>query len=477
LFNHLVYSKGSWVLQMIRCELGDDLFRRCIRTYLQRHQFGCVVTEDFRAVLEELSGRSFDQFFDQWLYHGHFPELEIAYGWEEAARQVKVTVRQMQEVNERVLLFNVPLTVRFKGKFGVVDHTLQVTKKEEQFQFPLTAAPEEVLMDPDSALLARIRYTPPRSMVSALLADKDDVLARVLALEQLTQRTDPEALASLKQVLNHDPCFGLRIEAAKALRSLHSDAALTILIASTGQTEARVRRAVTEDIGGFYEERAREALRQSLRKEKNPEIIGSALRSLGAYNTAEVRELLLHYLDSESYRNELADAAIDGMRAQDDPAYLEPLMRTLGGRERSFTSRGFAKGLETIAYLARNEADKTLPRDFLMTRLNHKKQTIQLAAIKALGALGDAKAIAALETFTTASQDSRQRRAAETALTELRAGRKPVDDFKNLRQEVLELQKDSRELRKELDELKQQVTAKQKTAVPEGRKPERKPKA
>ena len=44
--------------------------------YLQRHQYGNVVTEDLRAVIEELSGRSYDQFFDQWLYHGRFPELE-----------------------------------------------------------------------------------------------------------------------------------------------------------------------------------------------------------------------------------------------------------------------------------------------------------------------------------------------------------------------------------------------------------------
>ena len=45
----------------------------------------------------------------------------------------------------------------------------------------------------------------------------------------------------------------------------------------------------------------------------------------------------------------------------------------------------------------------------------------------------------------------------------MRTGRKPVDDFKNLRQEVLELQKANRDLRKELDELRKKIEVKPPT--------------
>ena len=45
-------------------------------------------------------------------------------------------------------------------------------------------------------------------------------------------------------------------------------------------------------------------------------------------------------------------------------------------------------------------------------------------------------------------------------MSALRAARKPVDDFKNLRQEVLNLQKANRDLRKDLDDLKKKVEAK-----------------
>jgi hypothetical protein len=64
-----------------------------------------------------------------------------------------------------------------------------------------------------------------------------------------------------------------------------------------------------------------------------------------------------------------------------------------------------------------------------------------------------------VEKFATASKETRQRRAAEKVVETLRVDRKPADDFKNLRQEVLDLQKTNRALRKDLDDLKKKVEA------------------
>jgi len=96
MFGYLAYPKGSWVLHMLRAQLGEELYRRCIKTYLERHRYGNVTTEDLRAVIEELSGRSYDQFFDQWLYHAHYPELAVDYSWDELAKLAKISIRQEQ---------------------------------------------------------------------------------------------------------------------------------------------------------------------------------------------------------------------------------------------------------------------------------------------------------------------------------------------------------------------------------------------
>ncbi len=296
-------------------------------------------------------------------------------------------------------------------------------------------------------------------MLRAQLADKDDVIGRLLAVEQLSGRRDKETVALLGQALNHDPFYGVRLEAAKALRAIHSDESLAALLDSTKQTDARVRLEVLAGLGGFYNPTACAAARRALDSEKNPAILAAAIGNLACYPSPETRQLLLQFLDSNSYRNEIADAAIAAMRLQDDPVFLPPLLEALSKREADFTSSGFAQALETLAYLGRNEEKKEPVREFLLPRLNDKKRTVQLAAINALGILGDTKAIAALQTFATAAKGAPEQTAAERAVARLRAGRKPVDDFKNLRQEVLDLQKANRDLRKELDDLKKKLEA------------------
>ena len=58
-----------------------------------------------------------------------------------------------------------------------------------------------------------------------------------------------------------------------------------------------------------------------------------------------------------------------------------------------------------------------------------------------------------------AAEDDPARKAAEQAVEKLRAGRKPVDDFKNLRRELTSLKQSNSKLIKELDNLKKRFDA------------------
>ena len=461
MFSYLAYPKGGWVLHMLRSQLGEDLYRRCIKTYLERHQFGNVVTEDLRKVIEELSGRSYDQFFDQWLYHAHHPELEASYSWDEKSKLAKISLRQAQKTDQNVLLFSFPLTIRFKGKFGTVDRPIQVTDKESVFYFPLESAPQMVRLDPDYTLLAKTTLNLPNDLLYAQLADREDVIGRLLAIEQMKDRKDHETVAKLKEVVNNDPFYGVRVEAARTLQSMHTDEALEALLASTHQPDARVRQRVNSAIDGFYRDTAYASARASLENEKNPLILRNSITALGKYAQPEVRDLLIKFLNSESYRNMLAGAAIDAIRSQDDPAYIAPLLETLRTRQANFRTSGIRNDLDTLAYLARNEEKKDAVREFLLGYVNDKRQSVQVAAIRALGTLGDPKAIAVLQTFASADKGSPPQQPAEKAVADLRAARKPVDDFKNLRQEVLDLEKANREESKELQDLKKQFEARE----------------
>jgi HEAT repeat protein len=175
---------------------------------------------------------------------------------------------------------------------------------------------------------------------------------------------------------------------------------------------------------------------------------------------------LLSYLHVTSYRNMLTDAAIQAMRAQDNPAFIGPVRETLRERESYFTTAGFSRGLENLAFLARHEEEKESLREFFLGYVNSKKPRIQLAAINALGVLGDVKAIAPLEKFTAGPKENAERIAAEKALISLRETKKPSVELGTLRSEVLTLQKENKELRKEFEALKKKLESNADASTP-----------
>jgi aminopeptidase N len=457
---YLAYGKGSWILHMLRNQLGETLYRECIRTFLERHQFDTVTTADLVSVLEEISGRSFDRFFDQWVFHAHHPELKVSYAWDQQARLARVSVVQEQDVSDGVLLFHFPLAIRFLVQDRTEDREVRVRSRTQDFYFPFTEAPELVRIDPELALLARVDFDVPAPMLAVQLRRESDVIGRLLAVEQHGRRKGARDVEALREVLNSDPFHGVRMAASEALRRIHSDEALEALLASLDQSDARVRNQVVRDLGGFYHPDALETVLRVAATEGNPMIRGEAVRGAGRYAASEVREQLVGLLRSESHRNHLVGDAIVAMRRQDDPVYVEPLMGMLGQRGGELTSRGFAEGLEALAFLARHEKEKAEVREFISDYLNEKREPVQLAAIRSLGMLGDPRAAAALEAFAGAGRENRQREVAVDALRELRAGDRPAVVLGELRSEVLELKRINETLRRSLDELKKKVEAK-----------------
>ena len=456
-FGFHAYPKGAWILHMLRSQLGDDLFRRCIKTHVELHAFGNATTEDLNKVIEELSGRSFDQFFDQYVYHAHQPELGVSYSWDERSKLAKLTITQNQKLSENVLLFNVPLTVRFKSKSGSVDRLLRVKEKAEDFYLPLAEQPEVVRIDPDLALLAKISFSPPNAMLQAQLADKTDMLGRLMAVELLSGKK--ESLPKLKEALNGDRYWGARIAASQSIRAIGTPEALEALAASTRQPDARVRRQITWDIAGFYRDPAREALLRLARDDKNPDIRSAAMAGLGAWPTPEVRDEALKFLRSDSYRAVLADGALTAIRSHDDAAFIAPLLEVLREKESSWPGGIFARGLDTLAWLSRHEEKKDSAREFLVARVNSAKKRVQQAALAGLGVLGDPKAIVILEKFASLPKETPERATAEKSLATLRDAKKPSAELGTLRADVLKVQQENKDLRKDLDDLKKKIEA------------------
>lgn len=473
LFGYLVYPKGAWVLHMLRSEMGEELFREAVRVFLERHQFGVVETHDLMAAVEQVTGRSWHQFFDQWIFHPHHPEIEAAYAWEEKTGLARLNIKQTQPLTNGISLFNFPLKVRFKGEFGTVERTIRVKDREDTFYFPLPSAPAIVRLDPDYTVGAKFQFDPPRPMLLAQARDESDMMGRLFAARQLAKWKDIDTVNELARVLREDSFHGVRIEAARTLRQIQTQPALEALIASADQSDARVRHQVVIQIAGFFHPAARNFALAVLERERNPLIRQSAVASLGAYGDESLVEVIAAELAARSFRNWAAEGAVSALRARRDEETIPALLEVVRDRAWEFTPNGLGQALNTLALLARESDDKTEVYEILLGHAEGQRERIRVQAITALGKLADERALAPLEAWAGGHKDWPETSAAERAREAIRAGRGTAGDLGPIRGELLKLQRENESLRKDLDELKKQVEARPRSSTPEPVPPRR----
>lgn len=115
------YAKGGIILRMLRYEINNDsLFFLGIRNYLAAHQYNNVTATDFKTTMEQVSGKNFDTFFDQWYYSPGYPTLSGRWNqWEH-----RVTL----QISQSSTLRNTPFTTSLDVTFGYVggDTTIRV---------------------------------------------------------------------------------------------------------------------------------------------------------------------------------------------------------------------------------------------------------------------------------------------------------------------------------------------------------------
>jgi aminopeptidase N len=454
-FDSRAYPKGAWVLHMLRSQLGADLYRKCIKTYLERHRNSIVRTEDLQDIIEEISGLSFDQFFDQWLFHGGIPELKVDYSWDAASKQARITVRQTQKLSDQVRLFRVPLPVSFTipGQKELLRVKADVSKEVEDFYFHLPAQPELVRIDPDYTVLAKIAFNPPGAMLDKQL--QSDILGRLLAISTL----DEKHIDKLGKALREDGFFAVRAEAAKALAKIaEPDARAALIAGSSNQPDARVRRAIVQSLASLNTAESQDALWKMAQSEKNPDILASIIETWGARpGDAAVATALRAHLNGTSYNNTLQLAAIKALRAQDDESAVPDVLARLQSiNDLRGRDAGFA--FDALAFLARRPTNskRDAVREFLTTKFTDPRNAWRLASAKALGTLRDPKALAVLEPLLAGGNDRIDpvREAAAKSVQDIRAGLDSPADLKKLWDRVQQLQKQAEEQQKELETLK-----------------------
>ena len=484
LFDVHDYQKGSLVLHMLRNILGEAPFWRGVQRYAQRNRGREVITADFERALEEATGRSLAQFFEQWLYKAGHPEFTVSYTWDDERRIAKLTVRQTQQVTEQTPLFVTPVDLGFfvpssdnaspDDANATIEPTVfrvTIDQAEQTFYLPLARRPFGVRFDYGGWLIKTLTFDRPPELLRYQLWHDADVRGRIEAAEALGKLADAQSVATLEAALLAEPFWAVRAAITRALGAQHTERALDALINALDrldpQTEPKARRAIVAALGEFQAhegttqaalaERAAATLTALLeRGDPSYRVFASAANALGATRAPGAFERLTTLVDIPSWTEIIRGGVFGGLGATGDPRAIDILTSWATDLGRPMDARAAAaRGFAALAQTKRIDpgADQTRAVDALIAALDDPWDATVASAIGALAAWGDRRAIPALQRLVTSHVDERVIRGARVVIRRLQKGDTAAEATGQLRGDVETLRDENRKLRDRLDAL------------------------
>jgi hypothetical protein len=148
-FRALVYNKGAMVLHMLRRLLGDDKFFEGLRQFYTTWKFRKAGTDDFRRVMEKISGQDLASFFDGWIYGSAVPEI----GFSSTLTSTEARIR----FEHRGTLIPTPVTVSILYADGSLEDVIvAVSDRVVERTLPLKGPVRSIDANRDYSAVAEI---------------------------------------------------------------------------------------------------------------------------------------------------------------------------------------------------------------------------------------------------------------------------------------------------------------------------------
>jgi aminopeptidase N len=149
----LSYLKGAMVLHMLRFKTGDQVFFEIMQRYRNRFRGGYAKTDDFKSVVEEVTGEDYDEFFNDWVYGKGFPSFNVRWAFV-SDRLYRVEIEQSQS-DASVDFFQTPVRLRFSSSSHThtYDTIVNLTQNNQVFFITTDNNYDELTPDPDLEII------------------------------------------------------------------------------------------------------------------------------------------------------------------------------------------------------------------------------------------------------------------------------------------------------------------------------------
>ncbi|HEV7178481.1 MAG TPA: HEAT repeat domain-containing protein, partial [Candidatus Baltobacteraceae bacterium] len=464
-FDRHLYEKGGAVLHMLRGELGDARFWRSIRRYVAANAQRNVETIDLIRAIEEATGRNMRAFFDQWVFRGGHPDIELNVAWDAERKAATVTIDQKQRIDDEHPAYRFNLDIGFvdeapdrvqsnAGSGALPDERrirVSVERAHETITIPLGAEPKLVRLDPGAFVLGSVAYMFGPELAAASLRGDPDVVARIRAARALAKDGGSAARDALIAAFANEPFWGVLDEASAALGATKAPWAREILTDALAHPHPKVRRAAASALGSFRSADAAQVLIAAAQSDPSYFVRAAALASLGKTRDVRAYDILREAVMQRSWNGTVEAGAVRGLAELADARAVDAIIEA--------TKLGRDEGLRraAVASIGRSgevvgEA-RTKVADVLNGLLDDPMFLVQLAAIAAAESLEDQRLLGTLDRLSSNAFDGRVRRDAMEAAMRIREGQKVPSQVSAMRSDLDLLREEQRKLQEKIEAL------------------------
>ena len=468
LFDAHLYPGGAVRLHHLKSIVGEKLFKKGLKIFLDRHRYGLVETSDFIRCLEEVTGCNFDEWLQQWIYRGGYPKLELTFDWSSNDKMATVGIKQTQKSDKKneELLFKIPFFLEFYYKNSKEKFYIEIKSDKEKFCFHLKNKPLFFRIDPDYECPCKVVVSDvPRHMFYEQLKRDLDPIGRIEAALALTKNSSTEDVNILGERLKKEKEWGVAVRIAKALGKIGGNDARDYLIKGLKNSDHKIRKGIISALGNFcHDEKAILSIRQCAKNDPSYRVEAIALQMLGKIKDKDSFVFLESSISRKSH-NSIAQTAIYNALAElEDEASWDYLIRgaEYGAHRnsRQAAMRALAKLAQRYPY-RKGEVIEHLIR-FAQEKRGTPAATFRgkLGAIMAMKQLDDLSVVPVLNKIAENEPDGRIQRRAEDTISYLRESARKPKEIKEIRSELDSVIAENKLLRERVDMIEKKHTAK-----------------
>jgi aminopeptidase N len=386
LFDGHLYPGAALRIHMLREKIGDEPFWAAVRDYLTSYAGRLVETDDFRRTLEAHSGYALEQFFEQWFEKPGFPDLEVTFRHDAAAREGSFEIVQKQadeKTGEGAFTFD--LVLAFGPAGSPETRRVRVSERRTRVVVALEAAPEVLRVDPRGSLVHRLDFDPGAPVLLRQLV-ASDARGRIQAGVLLVRHAGRAGVEAIRGAFERERLWGVRVKWAEALGRAASEAALdALLVLAESHDDPRSLAAVLRALGKYRDARVGGVLERRLDRGLPYRAAEAALEGLGAQRGQAPLERLMTAARSPGFGGFVQSGALRALGATRRVEALEPLVDALRpGRVPTRVRYAAAEGLGALAATLSDRA-RERAIEALIDALREPLPKLQMAAAQALG--------------------------------------------------------------------------------------------